>query len=324
MRRFAAGQVICDKSGQWWLNLDGKRGVALGNEGCPLRRSDWISRPLEAPSAVDLEFLIPWPGKTEPLGQVERQCLLRLSRERVLREVSAYGTLIEMMPEFQAGEDPVPPSGKVIGTPELEAMVDASLDGWLTTGRYNRSFESRLKKWLGRRHVRTVNSGSSANLVAISALTSPLLGERALKPGDEVITVAAGFPTTVNPILLNDLVPVFVDIHIPTYNIDPTQLEAAVTSKTRAIVLSHTLGNPFDLDAVMKLAQRHDLWVIEDCCDALGAKWKDQMVGTLGHIGTLSFYPAHHVTMGEGGAVFTNHARLIRAMESIRDWGRDC
>ncbi|MFH0934612.1 MAG: lipopolysaccharide biosynthesis protein RfbH, partial [Pseudomonadota bacterium] len=217
-----------------------------------------------------------------------------------------------------------PVSGKVLGAEEFASMVDACLDGWLTTGRFNEALEQRLGESIGCKHVRTVNSGSSANLVAFAALTSPLLGERALKAGDEVITVAAGFPTTVNPMMLYGMTPVFVDVELGTYNIDASQLEAAVSPKTRAIMLAHTLGNTFDLDAVMALARKHDLWVIEDCCDALGSTYRDKHVGTFGHIGTLSFYPAHHITMGEGGAVFTSDDTLIRAIESIRDWGRDC
>lgn len=225
---------------------------------------------------------------------------------------------------FAPGETVIPAAGKVLGAEELQNMVQASLDGWLTTGRFNDLFERRLADFLGVKHVSSVNSGSSANLLAVAALTSPKLGDRALKPGDEVITVAAGFPTTVNPLLLFGLVPVFVDVQIPTYNIDPAQLEGAVTSKTRAIVIAHTLGNAFDLDKVMDVARKYNLWVVEDCCDALGTRYDGKLVGTFGHIGTLSFYPAHHITMGEGGAVFTQDTTLKRIVESFRDWGRDC
>ncbi len=319
-----AGQITRDATGTWWLNFDGRRALALAAGGVPLADADWLERPAGAPAAVDLDTIRPWPEGLPDLGRIGRQALMRLARLRVQREVAAYGALFETGEAFRPGADPIPPSGKVVGTPELAALVDASLDGWLTTGRHNETFEARLGAWLGRRQVRTVNSGSSANLVAVAALTSHLLGDRALKPGDEVITVAAGFPTTVNPLLIHGLVPVFVDIHIPTYNIDPDKLEAAVTPRTRAIVLAHTLGNPFNLDAVMDLARRHDLWVMEDCCDALGSTWHGRHVGTFGHIGTLSFYPAHHITMGEGGAVFTDDDTLARAAESIRDWGRDC
>jgi len=203
-------------------------------------------------------------------------------------------------------------------------MVEASLDCWLTTGRFNTMFEARLAKFLGVKHVLTVNSGSSANLVAFSALTSPKLGERAIKPGDEVIGVAAGFPTTVNPILQFGAVPVFVDVDLRTHNIDATKIEAAISPKTKAIMLAHSLGNPFNLDVVTALCKKYNLWLVEDTCDALGAKYKGQTVGTFGDIATLSFYPAHHITMGEGGAVFTNNDELKVIAESFRDWGRDC
>jgi CDP-6-deoxy-D-xylo-4-hexulose-3-dehydrase len=245
-------------------------------------------------------------------------------RRQILVLVTEYAERFKRPTPFEAGVTPIPPSGKVIGARELEYMVEASLDGWLTTGRFNAAFERKLGEFLGLPHVLTVNSGSSANLVAVSALCSPLLGERALRPGDEVVTVAAGFPTTVNPLLVNRLTPVFVDVELGTYNVDVTQLEAAIGPRTRAIVLAHTLGNPFNLDVVARLAREHGLWLVEDCCDALGSAWRDQRVGTFGDIGTLSFYPAHHITMGEGGAVFTRNPLLARVMASIRDWGRDC
>jgi CDP-6-deoxy-D-xylo-4-hexulose-3-dehydrase len=260
----------------------------------------------------------------EVIGVLKSSALGRVHRALCTAEARSYAGVALSPPPFVPGRTPVPPSGKVIGARELELLVESSLDGWLTTGRFNDAFERTLGQYLGRRHVRTTNSGSSANLLAMTALTSPLLGDRALKPGDEVITVAAGFPTTVNPTLQNGLVPVFVDIVLPTYNIDAERIEAAVSPRTRAIMLAHTLGNPFDLDAVMEVARRHDLWVVEDCCDALGATHRGRKVGTVGHVGTLSFYPAHHITMGEGGAVFTDDDRLRRAIESIRDWGRDC
>ena len=225
---------------------------------------------------------------------------------------------------FVPGESPVPVSGKVIGAKELQLMVEASLDGWLTTGRFNAMFEERLAKYLGVKHLITVNSGSSANLVAFSTLTSSRLGDRAIKPGDEVIGVAAGFPTTVNPILQFGAVPVFVDVDLATHNIDASLIEAAITPKTKAIMLAHSLGNPFNLDVVTALCKKYRLWLVEDCCDALGATYNGQLVGTFGDIATLSFYPAHHITMGEGGAVFTNNAELKLIAESFRDWGRDC
>jgi CDP-6-deoxy-D-xylo-4-hexulose-3-dehydrase len=260
----------------------------------------------------------------ETIGSLKPAALARVHRALCTQEARTYADLAHGAPKFVPGRSPVPPSGKVIGARELELLVEASLDGWLTTGRFNDAFERKLGAYLGRRHVRTTNSGSSANLLAMTALTSHLLGERALRPGDEVITVAAGFPTTVNPTLQNGLVPVFVDISLPTYNIDPQRIEAAVSPRTRAIMIAHTLGNPFDLDVVMDVARRHNLWVVEDCCDALGATYRGRKVGTFGHLGTLSFYPAHHITMGEGGAVFTDDDLLRRAIESIRDWGRDC
>lgn len=245
-------------------------------------------------------------------------------RKRILELVGTYAEVAHGPRPFRPGQDPVPASGKVFGPAELVSLVDASLDFWLTTGRFNAAFEKRLAGFLGVKHALTTNSGSSANLLALSALTSPLLGDRALKPGDEVLTVAAGFPTTVNPILQNGLVPVFVDVQIPTYNVDPDALAAAVSKRTRAVMLAHTLGNPFDLDRVLEIARAHDLWVVEDCCDALGSTYGGRNVGTFGHIGTLSFYPAHHITMGEGGAVFTDDPLLKRVVESLRDWGRDC
>lgn len=225
---------------------------------------------------------------------------------------------------FVPGKTVVPPSGKLIGAEELQMMVEASLDGWLTTGRFNDAFEERLAKFLGVKYLITVNSGSSANLVAFSALTSPKLGDRAIKPGDEVIGVAAGFPTTVNPIIQFGAVPVFVDVELGTYNIDVSQLEAAIGPKTKAIMLAHTLGNPYNLEVITALCKKHNLWLVEDCCDALGSTYNGQIVGTFGDIGTVSFYPAHHITMGEGGAVFTNNEELKKIAESFRDWGRDC
>ncbi len=245
-------------------------------------------------------------------------------RAQILELTEKYAALAHTPKPFVAGQSVVPVAGKVYGAPEMRSLVDSALDFWLTTGRFNDAFEARLANFLGMRFTLTVNSGSSANLVALSALTSPLLGKRRLLPGDEVITCATGFPTTVNPTIQNNLIPVFVDVDIPTYNIKPEMIEAAVSSKTRAIMVAHTMGNPFDLDAVMAVAKKHNLWVIEDSCDALGATYDGKMVGTFGNVGTLSFYPAHHITMGEGGAVFTNDGLLKRALESVRDWGRDC
>ena len=245
-------------------------------------------------------------------------------RQQIAELVERYAELQLAPAAFEAGRDAVPPSGKVIGAGELKNMTEAVLDGWLTTGRFNQTFEKRLARYLGRRCVLTTNSGSSANLLAFSALTSPRLGDRAIRKGDEVIGVAAGFPTTVNPILQFGAVPVFVDIELGTYNIDPALIEAAIGPRTKAIMLAHTLGNPFNLKVIRELCDRYGLWLIEDCCDALGSTYEGRQVGSFGDIGTLSFYPAHHITMGEGGAVFTDSPLLKRIVESFRDWGRDC
>ncbi len=245
-------------------------------------------------------------------------------RKATALHVESFAVNKYTVPVFTPGETVVPPSGKVIGVQELKYMVEASLDGWLTTGRFNTEFEKKLAKFIGINHLITVNSGSSANLVAFNALTSPKLGDRAIKRGDEVIGVAAGFPTTVNPIVQFGAVPVFVDVDPFTHNIDASKIEAALSPKTKAIMLAHSLGNPFNLDVVTALCKKHNLWLIEDCCDALGTTYRGQMVGTFGDIATLSFYPAHHITMGEGGAVFTNNYELKTIAESFRDWGRDC
>ena len=218
----------------------------------------------------------------------------------------------------------IPPSGKLLGVEELLNMIDASLDMWLTAGRFNKEFEQKFAKYMGVKYALSTNSGSSANLLALTALTSHKLGERRLKKGDEVITVAAGFPTTINPIIQNGLIPVFVDCEIGTYNINADLIEKSITNKTKAIFLAHTLGNSYDLDKITEIAQKYNLWVIEDSCDALGGEYKGRKIGTIGHIGTFSFYPAHHLTMGEGGAVITNDSKLYKIIMSFRDWGRDC
>lgn len=262
--------------------------------------------------------------KRKPLAARKFDSDAEKLRGEILDLVEQYARSAHGEQPFVAGESPIHVSGKVYGANEMRALVDASLDFWLTTGRYNDLFEKRLASLFDLRFALTTNSGSSANLLALSSLTSPLLGEQALRPGDEVITVAAGFPTTVNPSLINGLVPVFVDIDIPTYNVSPSRLAEAVGPKTKAIMIAHTLGNPFDLGEVTRIAREHDLWLVEDCCDALGSTYQGKSVGTFGDVGTLSFYPAHHITMGEGGAVFTNNALLRRALASIRDWGRDC
>lgn len=253
---------------------------------------------------------------TNSADQVRKQ-ILDLSAE-------FFSCQLQPSQKFVPGESPVPVSGKMIDAEDLKSVVDSVLDCWFTTGRFAEDFERKLARFVGVRCASFVNSGSSANLVALSALTSPKLGDRRLKPGDEVITVAAGFPTTVNPIIQNRLVPVFVDVTVPTYEIDVSQLEAARSEKTRAIMVAHTLGNAFDLDAVVAFAKKYDLWLIEDCCDALGTTYKGRKVGTFGDLATISFYPAHHITTGEGGAVLTDKPNLQVLVESFRDWGRDC
>ncbi len=245
-------------------------------------------------------------------------------RQKIAALVDEYAKLKYTPQFFKPGDTVIPPSGKVLDAAELKSMVEASLDGWLTTGRFNDAFEKKLGDFLGVKFLITTNSGSSANLLAFSALTSPKLKERAIKPGDEVIGVAAGFPTTVNPILQFGAVPVFVDVDIATHNIDVTKIEAAISPKTKAIMLAHSLGNPFNLKVILEICKKHSLWLIEDNCDSLGSRYNGQLTGTFGDIGTLSFYPAHHITMGEGGAVFTNNAELKMIIESFRDWGRDC
>ena len=245
-------------------------------------------------------------------------------RSKIEELVGQYAAVALGPQPFLPGISAVPPSGKLLGAAELKNMVHASLDGWLTTGRFNAQFEKRLASFIGVKHLITVNSGSSANLVAFTTLTSPKLGARAIQQGDEVIGVAAGFPTTVNPILQFGAVPVFVDVDRYSHNIDANKIEAAISPKTKAIMLAHSLGNPFNLDVVTALCKKYNLWLVEDCCDALGSTYRGQMVGTFGDIATLSFYPAHHITMGEGGAVFTNNEELKIIAESFRDWGRDC
>ena len=253
-----------------------------------------------------------------------RANVLAALRAEIRDRVRAYHEVAFARGPFRPGEDVVPVSGKVFDAEELELLVDASLDFWLTAGRYARQFEREFARTMSIRECVLVNSGSSANLLAVSALTSPTLGERALRAGDEIITVAAGFPTTVNPIVQNGLVPVFIDVLLPTYNVDVTQLDAALSSRSKGVMIAHTLGNPFDLDTVTAFAKRHGLWLIEDCCDAVGASFGGKPVGTWGDLATVSFYPAHHITMGEGGAVLTAKPAMRTLLESFRDWGRDC
>ncbi len=252
------------------------------------------------------------------------QSRLSQLKSQILELAAQYHAEVSGQNVFIPGTSAVPVSGKVLDARDLQHLVEASLDMWLTTGRFASEFERKLTSFVGCRSASLVNSGSSANLLAVTALTAPELGDRRLLPGDEVITVAAGFPTTVNPIVQNQLVPVFVDVEIPTYNLDVRQLEAALSPRTKAVVAAHTLGNPFNLSAVTEFCRKHGLWLMEDCCDALGATFAGRNVGTFGELATLSFYPAHHITMGEGGAVLSNAPRLRTLVESLRDWGRDC
>ena len=245
-------------------------------------------------------------------------------REEVIKLSKKYFSEKNKSKNIVPGEGYIAASGKMVDENDLANIIDASLDMWLTAGRYADEFEKSFAKFMGLKYCAAVNSGSSANLVAMTALTSYKLGNRRLKPGDEVITVAAGFPTTVAPIIQNKLVPVFIDVKLDNYDFDPNIIEEAVTDKTRAIFMAHTLGNPFDLNKVMEIAEKYNLWVIEDNCDALGAEYNGKLTGTFGHISTYSFYPAHHITMGEGGAVATNDSTLFTIIKSIRDWGRDC
>ena len=245
-------------------------------------------------------------------------------REQILALVQEYYEEEHSQHPFTPGETEVPVSGRVFDAAEMVNLVDSSLEFWLTTGRYAEQFEREFSRWMGVRHAVLCNSGSSANLLALSALTSPKLEDRQVLPGDEVITVAAGFPTTVNPIVQNQLTPVFLDIELGTYNVDVSLLETAVTPQTKAIMIAHTLGNPFNLDAVLEVANKHNLWLIEDNCDAVGALYNGRLTGSFGHLSTVSFYPAHHITMGEGGTVLTRHSQLKKLVESFRDWGRDC
>lgn len=245
-------------------------------------------------------------------------------RNLILSYVSQFGEAHSVQKPFIAGRDPVPVSGKVLTASDYVSLVGASLDGWLTYGEHAAKFERALAQYVGARSALLVNSGSSANLVALSALTSPKLADKRLQRGDEVITVAMGFPTTVNPIIQNGLVPVFVDVTIPTYDAVIHQVEEAVSSKTRAIMMAHTLGNPFDVDAILEICRRHNLWLIEDNCDALGSTYKGKRTGSFGDLATVSFYPAHHITTGEGGAILSKSPLVRRQLESFRDWGRDC
>ena len=245
-------------------------------------------------------------------------------KSEIFKLVEEYYKEVFSKKEFTPGKSHVPVSGKVFDHEELNYIVESALDGWFTTGRFNDAFENQLAKFINTKRVITVNSGSSANLIALAALTSEELGDRQLKAGDEFISVAVSFPTTINPAVQYGLIPVFLDVNPATYNIDISKLEDALSEKTKAIIIAHTLGNPFDVEAVSAFAKKHNLWLIEDCCDALGATVNGKHVGTFGDLATLSFYPAHHITMGEGGAIFTKNSKLVSLIESFRDWGRDC
>ena len=300
-------------------------GAEAGGGMVPIELADGVA----GAAAVDRTYPLSAQALGEPVGELTRHAMERVTRALVARSVSRHYPFGHPERDFVPGQSPVPVSGRVYGEAEIGSLMDATLDFWLTTGRFNDAFEKRFGEFLGMEHVLTTNSGSSANLLAVTALTSPKLGERALRPGDEIVTVAAGFPTTVNPIIQNGMVPVFCDVSPPTCNILPEELEKALSPKTRAVILAHTLGNPFDLGVVVDFCRKHDLWLVEDCCDALGAQYLDgdgnwQNVGTFGDIATFSFYPAHHITMGEGGAVATNSGKLKKLIESFRDWGRDC
>ncbi|WPL10439.1 lipopolysaccharide biosynthesis protein RfbH [Thiorhodovibrio litoralis] len=295
-------------------------------QGYALAATDYAGLPLPFSSFLRLDkpFLLHQSVALKPLARLTNAAFATLLRRLIVAEIPRFAALEYVRRPFEPGVTAIPAAGKVLDAAEPSLMVEAALDGWLTTGRFNDAFEERMARFLGVKHLITVNSGSSANLVAFSTLTSPKLGERAIQPGDEVIGVAAGFPTTVNPILQFGAVPVFVDVELGTYNIDASRIEEAIGPRTKAIMLAHTLGNPFNLAVVTRLCREYNLWLIEDCCDALGSTYNGQMVGTFGDICTLSFYPAHHITMGEGGAVFTNSGILKPIIESFRDWGRDC
>jgi CDP-6-deoxy-D-xylo-4-hexulose-3-dehydrase len=292
----------------------------------PIDNDDFEEGGIPKPSKV----LIPKPYILDKslyikhYGKLKRKSLENIIRIFIKRQVGLHHRLFHKTKPFVPSGTYIPYAGRVYDAEEIKALVDSSLDFWLTAGRFAKQFEEELAEFFGVKHCLLTNSGSSANLLAISALTSPKLGEKRLKPGDEVITAAAAFPTTVNPIIQNNLIPVFLDIDVGTYNIQADKIEDAISDKTKAIFLAHTLGNPFNLEAIMKIAQKHNLWVIEDNCDAVGSKYKGQYTGTFGHIATFSFYPAHHITMGEGGALVTNDTQLKRLIESFRDWGRDC
>ena len=295
----------------------------------PISNSDFAksSLPRESFLHMDKSVLLDKSVFTEEVAEMTSSFMDRVVRMMIKGKSKLYYEKFHKSiqhKEFIQGKDHIPYAGRIYDEKEMISLVDSALDFWLTAGRYAKQFEEELAPFLGVKYCLLTNSGSSANLLAVSALTSPSLGERRLKPGDEVITTACGFPTTVNPIVQNNLIPVFIDVNLGTYNIQYDKIEDAISDKTKAIFIAHTMGNPFNLDAVMEIVKRHDLWLIEDNCDALGSKYSGKYTGTFGHIATFSFYPPHHITMGEGGALVTNDKKLKRLIESFRDWGRDC
>lgn len=291
-----------------------------------LDTEDFIGEPPMAPCYAPVEEVFFLAGRLagDLLGGLTAGAMAEFFRKIIAREIPKFYAHGHQTSTFVPGQSAIPVSGRVYGYEEIQNVVEAALDFWLTTGRFADQFEAELARLFGLNHAILVNSGSSANLLALSCLTSPKLEKKRLCPGDEVITVATGFPTTVNPILQNGLVPVFLDVSLPTYNVNTDQLEEAYSPRTKAVMLAHSLGNPFDLEAVKGFVQRHDLWLIEDNCDAFGSTYKGQLTGTFGDLAALSFYPAHHITTGEGGVVLTNSSRLRALTESFRDWGRDC
>lgn len=307
------------------LSMTGLNATATELHFIPADSEDLLfDREISCPSTIDLTaYRVHQANHLVDVSAITVRCLEKISRRMIGAMVERHHDHFESDVSFQPGRTPIPVSGKVINAHEKRLLVEASLDGWLTAGRFNDEFEAGLSKFLGVKHLLTVNSGSSANLVASTALTSSKLGKQAVRKGDEVLTVAAGFPTTVNPIIQAGCIPVFLDVDPKTYNIDANDIESAITKKTRAVMLAHTLGNPFNLDVIRELCEKYGLWLVEDCCDAVGTEYRGQKVGTFGDVATLSFYPAHHITMGEGGAVFTNSGKLKPILESMRGWGRD-
>jgi len=297
-----------------------------GSNQVALKENDFISEPLPLKSFIQLDkvFLLNKEIIIKELAVLKETVMLKLQRRLVTNETETFYHDRFSNTEFIPGKSKVNYAGRVFDEKEITNAVDASLDFWLTEGRFSEEFAEKISDFLGIEHVLLTNSGSSANLLAFSALTSEKLGDKRLKPGDEVISVAAGFPATVTPIIQYGLIPVFVDVEFPTYNINIEMMHKAITSKTRCIFIAHTLGNPFDLDAVLQLANEFNLWVIEDNCDAFGSEYKGKKTGTFGHLSTISFYPAHHITTGEGGAICTNDPQLAGLVRAFRDWGRDC